>query len=172
MGGIYSPGHAKGTFKRHYLAVTDLSVCPALSMESFLMWSRPRASFLLLYSRVSECIVRIYIYMCLRKGNGGKARKHLCILVLHCVCVVLPVCACVCVCMHTRTHVSSSYTAVPPLGTPLHVFFSSVNSWLLEQNNCHFPASGSKVIQHNEMYKKEGEMADRRHAKSNVERSE
>lgn len=83
--------------------MTDLSVCPALSMESFLMWSRPRASFLLLYSRVSECIVRIYIYMCLRKGNGGKARKHLCILVLHCVCVVLPVCACVYACTHART---------------------------------------------------------------------
>ena len=31
---------------------------------------------------------------------------------------------------------------------------SAVNSWLLEQNNCHFPASGPKVMQHNEMYKK------------------
>lgn len=82
-----------------------------------------------------------------------------------CICGSLYIHACVCVCIFILQ-------CSPPLGTPLHVFFSSVNSWLLEQNNCHFPASGSKVIQHNEMYKKEGEMADRRHAKSNVERSE
>lgn len=75
--------------------------------------------------------------------------------------------------LSVHLHVQHACVSVhPPLCTPLCAFFSSVNSWLLEQNNCHFPASGSKVIQHNEMYKKEGEMADRRHAKSNVERSE
>ena len=42
-----------------------------------------------------------------------------------------------------------------PHCTPLDVFFGSLNSKLLEQNNCHFPASGPKVIQHNEMSKKE-----------------
>lgn len=67
----------------------------------------------------------------------------------------------------------------------LNVFFWSFNSKLLEQNNCHFPASGSKVIQHNEMSKKEkgrwlgwrrwgggGDSADRQHAKSNTVPSE
>lgn len=83
-----------------------------------------------------------------------------------CMCGSLYIHLCMYACMCLRLTLQS------PLSTPLHVFFSSVNSWLLEQNNCHFPASGSKVIQHNEMYKKEGEMADRRHAKSNVERSE
>lgn len=91
------------------------------------------------------CSLRLSVYLCLCVCVCKYACMHACVFILHCS---------------------------PPLGTPLLVFFSSVNSWLLEQNNCHFPASGSKVIQHNEMYKKEGGMADRRHAKSNVERSE
>lgn len=143
------------------------------------MWSQLEASFLLLYSTVSICKVYecvhvclcVYVHLCLKTGMRVKDRKlyRSCI---H-VCVSLGICGslyiCLCVCMLACVFILQ---CSPPLSTPLHVFFSSVNSWLLEQNNCHFPASGSKVIQHNEMYKKEGEMADRRHAKSNVERSE
>lgn len=125
---------------------------------------------------VNASYVYIYLYACVpEKRKRWKSQKtFMCFGFTLCLCGSTCMCVRVCMhaCTHARTHVSSSYTAVPPLGTPLHVFFSSVNSWLLEQNNCHFPASGSKVIQHNEMYKKEGEMADRRHAKSNVERSE
>lgn len=102
------------------------------------------------YMHVFSCISVHGEYVC--RFTCGSLYIHLC------VCVYAGMC------LHL--------TLQSPLSTPLHVFFSSVNSWLLEQNNCHFPASGSKVIQHNEMYKKEGEMADRRHAKSNVERSE
>lgn len=117
--------------------------------------------------------------MCVNKRRGGDQELYawiymyafLCLFIRP-LCVVwgyLYICVCVQVCMHACVFILH---CSPLLGTPLLVFFSSVNSWLLEQNNCHFPASGSKVIQHNEMYKKEGGMADRRHAKSNVERSE
>lgn len=64
---------------------------------------------------------------------------------------------CVCLCVWVSLFACSTHTALQwPLHTRiLNVFFWSFNSKLLEQNNCHFPASGSKVIQHNEMSKKE-----------------
>lgn len=75
------------------------------------------------------------------------------------LCLCCTVCTCsiyLYTCLALCTYACVRLTLQCPLCTPLHVFFGSVNSWLLEQNNCHFPASGSKVIQHNEMYKKEG----------------
>lgn len=72
--------------------------------------------------------------------------KHIC-------CAELCVCGCECVSLFAcNPHGALQW----PLHTRiLNVFFWSFNSKLLEQNNCHFPASGSKVIQHNEMSKKE-----------------
>lgn len=90
--------------------MTDLSICSALSVGSFLMRSQTQASFLLLYSTVSVCIV-VCVYLRKRQERQRRKRKlysscthaWLCILVYTlciCMCGSLYIHTCVCVCMH------------------------------------------------------------------------
>lgn len=78
--------------------MTDLSLCSALSVGSFLMRSRPQASFLLLYSTVSVCRG-----VCLREKEKTKhtvaAYMHVFLLYLYAVFTCMHVCFSVYPCM-------------------------------------------------------------------------